>query len=91
MKDSTEQAMTDLEYCIARYGRKDSFTLAAYDALEAMKKMRARIAELEKDAAHARKEAIEDCAELLSKQHAWITNVAAATLVLNIDTAMQKD
>lgn len=44
-----------------------------------------KVAELEKDAANARKAAIEECADLLSRQHSWLTNVAAATLVLNID------
>lgn len=33
----------------------------------------------------ARKQAIKDCADLLSRQHSWLTNVAAATLVLNMD------
>lgn len=40
------------------------------------------IAKCEKE---ARKQAIKDCADLLSRQHSWLTNVAAATLVLNMD------
>ena len=48
-------------------------------------------ASLEQDASDARKKAIEDCSELLSRQHTWISNVAAAMLALNIDTVMQSN
>lgn len=49
--EDVEKAIIDLEYCIARYGKENSFTFAAYKALSQMKAMQSRIAELEKDAA----------------------------------------
>lgn len=65
--------------------------VAMKDMIDEVRVLRSRIEALEKDAVNARKEAIEDCAELLSKQDTWITNIAAATLVLNIDTTIQSE
>lgn len=49
--ESAAKAISELEYCVARYGKEDSFTFAAYQALKEMKAMQARIDELSKDAA----------------------------------------
>lgn len=52
--ESAAKAISELEYCVARYGKEDSFTFAAYQALKEMKAMQARIDELSKDAARYR-------------------------------------
>lgn len=48
MRDA-KKTIDALQYCVAKYGKENSFTFAAYSSLECMKEMQSRIEALEKD------------------------------------------
>lgn len=92
--EDIKKAISDLEYCIARYGKENTFTFAAYKALNQMKVMQSRIADLEKDAARSRwlknKGRYNDF-RVEQEKAGWVTTHSANSLDEAIDTAMQKD
>lgn len=91
--EDIKKAISDIEYCIARYGKENTFTFAAYEALNQMKSMQSRIAELEKDA--ARLDWLEESDEghgFCHTEFGQYRHYAYKGAVRQaIDTAMQKD